>query len=169
VKGIVVADTGPLIGLAGAGRLELLERLYGSVLIPPAVHDEFQVSSKRPGAVQLESALGQGWLKIHDLPIPAADSAAELASVLDAGEAEAIVLAGYIDCRFLLIDDRRGRSIAKRRGIPVVGVAGILLAAKHHGLIDAVVPVMHELAREGYRLSSGLIEEIAKVADEPII
>lgn len=153
MTGIVVADTGPLIGLAQAGRLELLQRLYGSVWIPPAVRDEFQVSSKRPGASRLESALASGWLEIHDFPESADTSLTQLAPLVDAGEAGAIVLAEPIDCRFLLMDDWRGRSFAKRRGAPVVGVAGILLAAKHRGLIDAVLPVMRELAQEGYRLS----------------
>lgn len=35
--GVVVADAGPLIGVARAGRLELLQKLYESVWIPPAV------------------------------------------------------------------------------------------------------------------------------------
>ncbi|MFN2286835.1 MAG: DUF3368 domain-containing protein [Chromatocurvus sp.] len=51
--------------------------------------------------------------------------------------------------------------------MPVVGVAGILLTAKHHGLIDAVLPVVHELAQEGYRFSLGLVHEVARLADEP--
>ena len=167
MTGIVVADAGPLIGLARARRLELLQRLYDSAWIPPAVRDELQVSSKRPGASRLESALASGWLEIHDLPESTDTSLTRLAPLVDAGEAEAIVLAERIEGRFLLIDDWRGRSIAKRRGVPVVGVAGILLAAKQHGLIDAVLPVMHELAQQGYRLSSRLVHEIARLADEP--
>lgn len=164
---VVVADAGPLIGLARARRLELLQRLYDSIWIPPAVRDELQVSSKRPGASRLESALVSGWLEIHDLSKSAHTSLTQLAPLVDAGEAEAIVLAEHIECRFLLIDDWRGRSLAKRRGVPVVGVAGILLTAKHQGLIDAVLPIMDELAQEGYRLSSRLVHEIARLADEP--
>ncbi|MGA8260622.1 MAG: DUF3368 domain-containing protein [Arenicellales bacterium] len=164
--GIIVADASPLIGLARAGRLELLQRLYGSVWIPPAVRDELQIGSQRPGASRLESALTSGWLKVHGLPGSTDTTLTQLAPIVDAGEAEAIVLAEHIDCRFLLIDDRQGRSIAKRRGVPVVGVAGILLAAKYHGLIDAVLPVIRELGQEGYRLSSRLMREIARLADE---
>lgn len=33
----VVSNTGPLIGLAKVGRLDLLQELFGEVLIPPTV------------------------------------------------------------------------------------------------------------------------------------
>jgi hypothetical protein len=90
----------------------------------------------------------------------------ELTLLLDVGESEAIVLAQQVRCRLLLIDDRRGRHIAKHRGIPVSGVAGILLAAKQRHFIDTLLPVLHELAQEGYRLSPALVSEVARLADE---
>jgi predicted nucleic acid-binding protein len=34
---IVVADTSPFVALANIGRLDLLPRLFGRVLIPPQV------------------------------------------------------------------------------------------------------------------------------------
>ena len=163
---VVVADAGPLIGLARVHRLDLLPRLYGSGLIPPAVYDELQVSSGRPGTVQLKSAFERRWLRVHDLPPSADASSAELMLILDAGETEAILVAEQVSCRLLLIDDRRGRHIAKRRGIPVAGVAGVLLAAKQHGLINGVLPVLKELARQGYRLSPELANTIAGLAGE---
>lgn len=41
----VVLDTGPIIALAGIGRLDLFHALYGEVLIPPAVRDAFAATS----------------------------------------------------------------------------------------------------------------------------
>lgn len=165
---IIIADSGPLIGLARVHSLDLLQGLYGSVLIPPAVHNELQVSSGRPGAIQLNSALERGWLQVHNLSASIEESLAELILIIDAGEAEAILLAEQVECRFLLIDDRRGRHAAQHRGIPVVGVAGVLLAAKQGGLIDAALPVLRELAQEDYRLSSELISEVARLAGETL-
>ena len=81
-------------------------------------------------------------------------------------EAEAILVAEEVECRFLLIDERKGRAVAKRRGITVVGVAGVLLAAKKRGLIDAVLPILKNLERAGYRVSAELIQEIARLAGE---
>ena len=71
-----------------------------------------------------------------------------------------------MNCRFLLIDERKGRAIASRRGVPVVGIAGVLLAAKKRGLIDVVVPILKNLEQAGYRISAGLTKEITRLAGE---
>ena len=87
----VVADTGPLIALARAERLELLRRLYERVVVPPAVHDELALDSDRPGARVLAGAFDAGWIIAEAVP----DSVLgrELARLLGPGEAEAIALA----------------------------------------------------------------------------
>ena len=147
----VVPDTGPLIALARVGRLDLLRRLYGQVVIPPAVHDELALDSDRPGARALAAALEAGWVAVQPATYPGIVS--EVARHLDRGEAEGIALAGQRSARFLLIDDAKGRKVARQRGVRVVGVAGMLLAAKSQGALDAVGPVLDALSRAGYRLS----------------
>ena len=166
MRGIVVADTGPLIALGRVGHLKLLHDLYQGILIPPAVRDELHLGSGRPGAEQSAEALEQGWLQVREPSPGSAPSLSELVLILDLVEAEAILLAEEVDCRFLLIDERKGRAIAKRRGVPVVGMAGVLLAAKKRGLIDAVLPALKNLGRAGYRMSAGLTKEIARLAGE---
>jgi len=166
VTGIVVADTGPLIALGRAGCLKLLHDLYKDVLIPPAVRDELHLGSGRPGARQSAEAFEQGWLQVQEPSADSAQALSDLMLVLDPGEAEAILLAEEVQCRFLLIDERKGRAIAKRRGVPVVGIAGVLLVAKKRGLIDAVVPILKNLEQVGYRMSTGLTNEIARLAGE---
>jgi predicted nucleic acid-binding protein len=59
----------------------------------------------------------------------------QLAKLLDRGEAEAIVLAQSRDAR-LLIDERKGRAVARRRGVGVIGTGGVLLLAKREHVID---------------------------------
>ena len=166
MTGIVVADTGPLIALGRVECLKLLHDLYKDILIPPAVHDELRLGSGRPGARQSAEALEQGWLQIQQLSAGSAQALSELMLVLDPGEAEAILLAEELNCRFLLIDERKGRAIANRRDVPVVGIAGVLLAAKKHGLIDAVAPILKNLEQAGYRMSAGLTKEIARLVGE---
>jgi len=148
------------------GLLHLLRDLYDRILIPATVHDELRLRSGRPGAEQSAEALAQGWLQVREPSSTSAPSRSELVLVLDPGEAEAILLAEEVKCRFLLIDERKGRAVAKRRGIAVVGVAGVLLAAKKRSLIDAALPILKNLERAGYRVSAELIQEIARLAGE---
>jgi predicted nucleic acid-binding protein len=159
---IVVADAGPLIALARIGRIELLRLLYGGAVVPVAVMEELQLASRRPGADALRAARNAGWLEVMTAPT----DVHALKQVLDAGEAEAILLAENIACRFLLIDERRGRAIARHRGIPVVGTAGLLLNAKRKGRLEAVTPELERLSQNGYRLAPALVEEIRRLAGE---
>ena len=85
---------------------------------------------------------------------------------MDAGEAEAIALCLLTDARFLLIDDARGRRVARGAGSSVVGVPGVLLAAKAAGHLAAVSPVIEDLAGVGYRLSRRLVETVRRRANE---
>ncbi|MES9902956.1 MAG: DUF3368 domain-containing protein [Sedimenticola sp.] len=71
-----------------------------------------------------------------------------------------------MDCRFLLIDERKGRAVARRRGVLVAGIAGILLTAKKHGFIGEVLPLIKDLKQIGYRMSAALVSEIARLAGE---
>lgn len=160
----VVSDTGPLIALARVGRLDLLRRLYGQIVIPSAVHDELALGSDRPGAKALAIALEAGWVSVQPATYP--DVVSEIARHLDRGEAEAIALAEQRSTRFLLIDDAKGRRIARQRGVRVAGVAGMLLAAKSQGVLGAVGPVLDELSRTGYRLSPRLIAGVLTKANE---
>lgn len=159
-----MADTGPLIGLARVDKLDLLRLLYRSVVVPPAVREELGIESGYPGAHVLSVAFAERWITVQSsqgLVI-----ATELAGSLDPGEAEAIALAEERAARFLLIDDAKGRRFARQRGIPVVGVAGVLLAAKSAGILAAVAPVLRDLSSAGYRLSSPLTSGVLSQAGE---
>ena len=160
----IVADTGPLIALARAGRLDLLRHMYRQVVIPPAVHGELAIGSRRPGATALAGALAAGWLCVQ--PVGNQQVLQELGQLLDLGEAEAIALAEQLHARFLLIDEAAGRQIARRRGVSVTGVAGVLLSAKASGAVVAVGPIIEELSNAGYRLSSRLVSAVLERARE---
>ena len=161
---MVVADTGPLIALARVGQLELLRRLYTRVQVPTVVHAELAIASGRPGAIVLARAFEAGWIEVQ--AVLDSQAVSELSRLLDPGEAEAIVLAEQENARFLLIDDARERSVARRRGVAVVGVAGVLLAAKSRGTLAAVGPLLEELSRIGYRLSAELVAAVLERAGE---
>ena len=163
---VVVADAGPLIGLARIDRLSLLTALYGPVVIPESVQAELGLAGDRPGAKILSAALASGAIQTRALAQGHETTLAGLRLLLDAGESAAILLAEETGCRFLLIEERRGREIARRRGIPVVGLAGVLLAAKRFALLESVGPVLADLSRQGYRFAGGLVAEVLRLAGE---
>lgn len=158
---VVVVNTTPLIGLALLGRLDLLGRLYGEVVIPPAVEAEFLTGAPRPpGRAELKEA---SWVHVQGLQDP---RRADLLGDLDRGEAEVIALAQELNADMVLIDERLGRSHAKRLGLRVSGLIGVLLKAKEAGLVDAIGPLIVELRRGGIWLGDELVAEALRLAGE---
>lgn len=160
--GPVVTNSGPLIALASVGQLDLLHGLYSEVLVPEAVWREVtEAGAGRPGARELTLA---SWTTRTVLD-PPPDRL--LTEELGAGEAEAIALAVRREARLLLIDDRRARRVAELAyGLRVKGVAGIVVAAKHKGLIATVRPLLEVMQVRGYYLSPRLINRACIEAGE---
>jgi len=138
---IVVSDTSPILNLARIGRLELLVSLYKQVLIPPTVFEELAVS--RDATSPVIDIASVSWI-VLDTPKDH-DRVQELRDVLDAGEAEAIVLAVERHAELLLVDERRGRRVAEALGLRITGLLGVLADAKQAGLITSVKPLLDEL------------------------
>jgi predicted nucleic acid-binding protein len=164
VTNVVVADAGPLIGMARIGHLSLLQSLYNVITISPRVFEELKISSDKPGAKAASEAINAGWIRVVTLKRPS-DSAI-LGSLIDAGEAESIQLALEQKARLLIIDDKKGRRAAKSRGAQVIGTEGILISAKKAGFLRKVSPILDELASVGYRLSPALCNRIIELAEE---
>ena len=82
-------------------------------------------------------------------------------SLLDPGEREAIQLAEQLQADFLLIDERKGRLEAKRRGLTTTGTLGVLLAAGQSGLVDAEKAYRQILEKTTFRVSPGLDAEFS--------
>jgi Predicted nucleic acid-binding protein, contains PIN domain len=138
---IVVSDTSPILNLARIGRLKLLPLLYNQVLIPSMVYAELTVS--RPDLPPAIDFASESWLIIATPKDQ--NRVQKLRKVLDAGEAEAIVLAIERGADLLLVDERRGRRTATAEGLRVMGLLGVVARAKSAGLIDLVKPVLDEL------------------------
>ncbi len=103
------------------------------------------------------------WLEICDLR----ESLPIYASMtLDDGEAAAIQLALEQDIRYVCLDDRRGRRLAKALGLEVVGLLGLLTRAKRMGIITALRPYADKLMHVGARYSPKLIRDVLANAGE---
>jgi len=119
---IVVADTTPVNYLVLIQQPDLLPRLFGEVLIPPAVFEELK-DPETPSPVRAWLANAPSWLKVQtprSRPDPELD-------YLDEGEREAIALAEELKADQLLLDEIDARKEAARRKLPFIGTLGILL------------------------------------------
>jgi len=137
---IVVSNTSPIINLAAVGQLELLQRLYGTITIPQAVYYEIAVrGSGQAGAIEIQT---YPWFERHSVQDVALLK--HLEQKLDAGEAEAIALAINMRANLLLLDERRGRMIARQHSLTVIGLLGVLLIATQRGYLVAIRPVLND-------------------------
>ena len=148
---VIIADASCLILLEKIGALELLPQLFGRIIVTDIVAAEYGLPLPEWVAVQT----------VQD-----ASKLQLLALTLDRGEASAIALAlEQTEC-LLLMDERRGRQVALRLQLPVVGTLGILLRAKSSGFIGAIKPLLDEIGATNFRLSEHLIQLVLKQAGE---
>lgn len=132
---IVISDTTPILSLLKSGRLELLEKLYQTVVMPEAVYDELTNNNNyEEERKELEKCSFLSIEKVHNV-----ESVQILRNVtgLDAGESESLVLYGEKKADLLLIDEHKGRSVAKKMSVEHIGTVGILMLAFDEGILTA--------------------------------
>ncbi len=150
----VVADASVLIALAQIDQLWLLEKLFGNVIIPPAV--ALEVAPSLPSIPR--------WIetRLLERPLPPRVVAADL----DAGETEAIALALELKAERVILDDLPARRLAQALRIGIVGTAGVLFMAKQHRLIPGVRTPLDALRAAGFRLRQDVYQEILRATGE---
>jgi predicted nucleic acid-binding protein len=80
--------------------------------------------------------------------------------------AAAIALALENRADLVLLDERKGRKVARRLGLSVRGTLGVLVEAKKRGHVALVGPVLDRLVRAGFRVSDAVKDEIRRSAGE---
>ena len=149
----VVSDSSPLIALGRIGRIDLLQEVFGTLIVPDAVWNEVvEAGIERIGAIEI---LNADWIKRQSVQDTRLVSL--LRQDLGAGEAETIVLAKECGADLILMDERFGRSAAKSLGLTVVGLIGVLIHARSRGLIDNAPELMDRLCTDaGFWISPDL-------------
>ena len=161
-SGVVVADSGPLIGLASIGKFRLLKDLFGKIIIPSAVYDEVVIQGKdQPGAKETREA---DWIEVVEVQDRLAVSL--LRNELDQGESEAIVSARELGAARILLDEKLARRKVRSIGLSVTGTLGVLLMAKEVGLIPAVRPLLDSFRETPFRMSEDLYRKVLHTAGE---
>jgi predicted nucleic acid-binding protein len=80
-------------------------------------------------------------------------------------EREAIQLASEEQADLLLIDDKLGMRLARRRGLAVTGTLGVLLQGARRGLVDLGV-ALDRLSTTDFRCTPKLLEQVKKGCEE---
>ena len=160
---IVVTDTSVVLNLAWLREDRLLAALFGGVLAPPIVCEEFErlarVDSRFrgltfPAFIEVIAPTG----------IPANVAAIK---DLDPGEVGALALAVERRIRDVLIDEKAGRIAALHLGLRPSGLLGVLLRAKKQGFVAAVLPLLDRVRHEAeFRVDDELRARIAVLAGE---
>ncbi len=148
---LVVSDTTPLNYLILIGHIDVLPRLFGELLVPPAVIHEMQ-HPKAPSAVSAWAANLPPWIEVK---APLTD----LHLGIGAGEDEAISLAVELGDATLLADDVRARSAAKSRGLLTIGTLAILDRADEAKVLDFEAAILR-LQATSFHLDDALLQTL---------
>lgn len=87
-------------------------------------------------------------------------------SFFDAGEATSIALASELSDCLLIVDESKGRRVAKEMGIEITGSLGSMIAAKEKGIIHPVKPILDKVKRTNFRISNDLENKILHLVNE---
>ena len=157
---IVIADTTPIITLLKLNRLDLLEKLFDTVGAPNAVYEELTSNMKYPSEAQIIAECH--FLKRIEVSDRQSIKILREVVGLDAGESEAIALAEEKHADLLLIDERKGRRVAKQMEIKIIGTIGILLQAFDCKLLSQseILSCSQKLRNSSIRISDSLFELI---------
>lgn len=159
----VISDTTPIISLIKINHLDLLEKLFGEVLIPEAVYRELTTNALFENEAIIVKA--SAFLKTSAVQNRKSLQLLQAASGLDDGESEAIILADELKSDVLIMDERKGRKVAQKLGIKITGTVGVLLQAYSETMIssDEIKAYLDRLKNSNIRLSESLIQKALEI------
>ena len=161
---MIVADSPPLIYLSKMGRLDLVKKLYGKIVIPQGVWDEVVTEAQgRAGANELERGVSEGWIKVEKVTLPK--------RLLDEGaegvDAEVIALAKKMSLP-LLTNDRALATIARTAGVEARWLTQAVIEAARTRILSTreARGLLRDLVRVGLRIRSEVLAEAMHMIED---
>lgn len=157
----VICNTSPLQYWHQLGRLEVLHRLTGTLIVPTAVAAELAEGRRR--GVDVPDPGTFTWMMLRE-----PRSQAVLPLIMDLGPGETAVLALALESQdaVVVLDDGLARRYAERLGLRFTGTLGLLVDAKRAGYIDAVAPLLDALHALRFRLDPATRLAVLRLAGE---
>ena len=115
---LVISDTSCLIGLTNIGKLDVLNLLYGTVLVTTEIAQEYALTLPE-------------WITIK--AVTDNQKTITFNEFIDLGESSAIALATELEDVLVIIDERRARKVALGLGLEITGTLGLLIRAYEQG------------------------------------
>lgn len=147
----IIVDTSTLIALDKLGLIHILKDLYSAVNVPEAVLLEF--GQDLPHWFQVQSVKQVALLTL-------------MSDKLGDGESEVIAIGIEKNNCVVVLDDLKARNTARKLGLRLTGLLGILVKAKQRGKIIAVKPLLEKLDTEEFRISEKLKAVVLSAAGE---
>ena len=150
---VIVADSSTLITLLDTDNFEFIFKLFDQLIISDEVYQEVIYSGEHQVIINRHIEQSQ----IDKQTIEYNELYEMLIKRLDRGEAESIVLAKKSGLP-LLIDEKKGRGIAKSLGINIIGLIGIILQLIKTNEISKqeAIEIVKQVEDNNFRLSEGL-------------
>ncbi len=147
---MIISDSTALIILFDLERMELLENLFERVYITPIVMEE--ISVKYPMILP-------PFMQVRELQN--SELFVSLSALLDGGESESIALAKEMNLP-IIIDERKGRKIAKAMDLQVMGLLGVVYLNVKKGYLtkEEASDFIQDIIEHGYRISQKMVEEL---------
>ena len=147
----IISDTSCLILLDKICELDILNKLFGTIITTSEVAEEF--GQTLPAWIELRQPTDKNYQSIIE-------------ATVDKGEASAIALAIELDDCLLIIDDLKGRKFAHQLGLTIIGTIGVIVDAKLAGIIPSVKPILAKIKATNFRITEQLELLILKRASE---
>ena len=147
----IISDTSCLILLDKIGELEILNKLFGTIITTTEVAGEF--GQPLPSWVEIKQPSDKNYQSIIE-------------ASLDKGEASAIALAIELNDCLLIIDDLKGRKFANQIGLTIIGTIGVIVDAKLAGIITSIKPILNKIKSTNFRITEQLEAIILKRSGE---
>jgi predicted nucleic acid-binding protein len=149
-----IVNASPLILISRIARLDLIERIAPTILVPDAVIEEVRVGERKDRTAATAVEWAEKY-RVADIAVAASIEHWDLGS----GESQVIAhcVAGS---RWAVLDDRAARRCAAAHNVSVIGTLGIVLRLKEKRLIESARPLVSELVAAGMFLDDDFVDGI---------
>jgi len=163
-----------LIIFAKVNKLELLEKLFGSIYITKEIYRETVDEGRdvnAPDAQIIKNFIDDEKINILSLNEEYEAFSKKLLKIypqLDMGESEAISLCLQEKKNILVMDEHEGRKVAKFYGIRPIGSLRVLLQANNKNYINEneLRKIIEEMIKHKFRLGGEIINEFWNIFEK---